>query len=684
MRGTLEVFSSVAVANRNADGVGRFAVKRMADTYKVWATLTGSRGHWDLNEVLPVMRQLIDRPLRLYWPAPYGQPVLLASPDFDPVTSQLYRYRIQSAVFPDVAPELTIAGKPLTSTSLSSFVLDALAERWRKVWWESTQALDQVWNSLWLAVHAGRHEPEDLYELLVQGAETIVQASVICLAVRRTSYHVLEIVQSRGLRNPSVSKPLPLSRGLGGFVAENQEGVVVHDYESSLWRDPRELALIHAEDLHGGMAVPWQAMDGVDGVLYAWFHQSGAPSPLALYAFQRYVRSIRAVVLSAQSASSYSSSASLARYAADPAIQSLLRVLRLARRQGSWDTLLAALADHGVWIQLTDTWGQILRKSPDLPNAEPTRTAALDGLETALLTVWGDMDLIDTIYPHFIQTLALLVHHEATVHDAKTEKLREWLTRLIHVADERSELWEQRRTWGIPQVVNQIWGLQLAQSQALTWSGRAILRAIRRKFETQPIVDGRTIWILTPYVYAVDDVETFRHYLSAQLSQPVSLIGTGSDADVAVVLAAMARIQAALKEATEATTLLGRPEVTQLFRLPGLDTSLKLYIDAWIRPLIRYDAENGTELVSTLAVTLAAPHLAEAARNLFVHPNTIRYRLEQIGELLTPLDLKDPTTRASLMIACEAWRSLEHPTPLTAPVPVGDTAAAALRLGENQ
>jgi len=632
---------------------------RMEEAFEVWATLTGSRNRWDLEETVHLIRRLVNRPVSLYWPAPYGQPEQLKSSDFDEFGEPHYRYRIHSAVFPDIAPELTVKEEPLPP-ELSRLLLDALAERWRKVWWESTEALDQVWNSLWLAIHSGRRTPEDLYELLTHGAETVTRAPVICLAVRRAGYHVLEVVSTRGLRYPATPDPLPVSRGLGGFVAENQEGIVVHDYDAAPWRDPRELALIRAESLYGGMVVPWQAMDGVDGVLYAWFRKPGAPSPLALYAFQRYVRSIRAVVLSAQTASRYSFSASLARYAEDPRLQSLLRVLRLARRQGSWDTLLVALADHGVWIQLTDTWGHVLRQSAESPLREPTRTVALEGgLETTLLTVWGNPDLIAAIYPHFIQTLALLIHHDATEHDAKMKKLEAWLRVLLRMTDERRELWQQRHEWDFAPIVNQIWGLQITQSQALTWAGRALLRAVRRKFETQPIIQDHTIWVLTPKVFTRDDLEPFRQYLTTQLSKPVSLVGTHADDDPEVVVAAIRRVVERFPEAEGATLFLGRPNLHQLFRLPELDTSVKLFVDAWIGPLIRYDDENGTDLVATLAACLAAPHLAAAARILFVHPNTVRYRLEQIGDLLSPLDLKDPATRGNLFIACQAWQTLK-------------------------
>ena len=640
------------------------------ESYQVWATLSGANGHWDLGECLALLHRIIGRPLRLFWPAPYGQPVTLTTEDFDAHNPYLQRHRIISAVFPEIAPELIIQSPPHYASEVPSAVLEALSERWRKVWWESIQSLDQVWNTLWLSIHGGQNNPGALLSFLTQGAETIVRAPVILLAARKTGYQVLEITHARGLVHSRVDQhPVPIVRGgLGGFVAENQESVVISDYDTSSWRDAHESALIHSENLRGGMAVPWQATDGLYGVMYAWFHEPGAPSPLALYAFQRYVRSIRAVVLSAQSASPYSYAASLARFTEDSVSQSLLRLLRLARRHGSWETLLPALAEQGIWIQLTDAWGHLLRKSPDIPDRSPARTVALDGLETTMLTIWGESPKrVEKIYPYLVQTIGILVNTEATLHDTRSQQLQEWFARLNQILpEEREQIWNERKIYGLDQPIAQIWGIRISQNQALTLSGRALMRAIRRQFGIQPITEGRTIWAWATRPLLPDDVDTFRRQLMTRLGQPLYAAGIGVDSEASVVIAAMTRIKATLSDAERLspegiTRSLGRPRADQLFRIPGVDTSLQLFTDAWIGPLLRHDEENGTEFVTTLAVYLASPSLSQAARSLFVHPNTIRYRLGQITRILAPLDLQDPDTRATLLIAARCSGSVHLP-----------------------
>lgn len=85
-----------------------------------------------------------------------------------------------------------------------------------------------------------------------------------------------------------------------------------------------------------------------------------------------------------------------------------------------------------------------------------------------------------------------------------------------------------------------------------------------------------------------------------------------------------------------------------------------------VRALIDHDTERGSNLAATLATYL--DHYGEpkrAARELHVHPNTLRYRLRQISGL-SALDLTDPRVRLATALVLD---SLAH----------GPTAARTVR-----
>jgi purine catabolism regulator len=67
-------------------------------------------------------------------------------------------------------------------------------------------------------------------------------------------------------------------------------------------------------------------------------------------------------------------------------------------------------------------------------------------------------------------------------------------------------------------------------------------------------------------------------------------------------------------------------------------------------PLAEHDRRRSGELVDTLRAYLEEGEQQAAARRLKVHPNTLRYRLDRIGEI-TGADLTDPETRLNLAVA---------------------------------
>ena len=68
---------------------------------------------------------------------------------------------------------------------------------------------------------------------------------------------------------------------------------------------------------------------------------------------------------------------------------------------------------------------------------------------------------------------------------------------------------------------------------------------------------------------------------------------------------------------------------------------LKAFYRDTLEPLVAYDKNNQTFLVPTLEAYLKNNgNITSTAQNLFVHYNTVKYRLEQIEELLE-ITLKD-------------------------------------------
>ena len=102
------------------------------------------------------------------------------------------------------------------------------------------------------------------------------------------------------------------------------------------------------------------------------------------------------------------------------------------------------------------------------------------------------------------------------------------------------------------------------------------------------------------------------------------------------------------KEFTMGYAELGVKRILYLvFDHPELDR----FFEEHLSPLEAYDAEWETELVETLRVYLDQGYnLNSAAKELFIHRHTMRYRLEQIADLLK-VDIDHPEVLLNLQIA---------------------------------
>jgi DNA-binding PucR family transcriptional regulator len=94
---------------------------------------------------------------------------------------------------------------------------------------------------------------------------------------------------------------------------------------------------------------------------------------------------------------------------------------------------------------------------------------------------------------------------------------------------------------------------------------------------------------------------------------------------------------------------------------------LERFFSDTVAPLISYDEQYGTELVTTLETFLANDgSMTTTCKQLFTHRHTIRYRLERIREL-TGLDVSSTDGRERLSLGLKSMRVLGIRAP-SAPV----------------
>lgn len=86
---------------------------------------------------------------------------------------------------------------------------------------------------------------------------------------------------------------------------------------------------------------------------------------------------------------------------------------------------------------------------------------------------------------------------------------------------------------------------------------------------------------------------------------------------------------------------------------------MERFCDEYLGKLIAYDAAHGTDLMKTLHVVIETDgHLKEGTQKLFIHYNTLRYRLKKIREI-TGLEFRSWKEIAQMMLAVEVYHILQ-------------------------
>ena len=84
--------------------------------------------------------------------------------------------------------------------------------------------------------------------------------------------------------------------------------------------------------------------------------------------------------------------------------------------------------------------------------------------------------------------------------------------------------------------------------------------------------------------------------------------------------------------------------------------ALKKQIDVWLGAIIEHDSVKGTALLRTLEVYLETDcNMQEASNRLFIHRNTLRYRLAKLDEL-TRNQFERPENRVHYLFSIKVWR----------------------------
>jgi sugar diacid utilization regulator len=479
----------------------------------------------------------------------------------------------------------------------------------------------------------------------------------------------LQVKAVSGLIQPEVHDDLRIDRsaGLSGLILARGEPVAASDYPENTSVDAALRELLHREGIASLAGAPLQGPDGAEGVLVVMsrhrraFDNQELRVLLAIaglaQALRRQNRGWDRIRGQMAAISQRADAAERAQGAVDALSTALLRGHSVDRAlAAASDVLGARLHVDGLPTPGPSTY----ERQPEEESAPaPGASAPIPGADRTRLTAEG------TVPEGQLHTLAQILALQFARQRASVEteiRLTDHFVHSLLTADteELSRLWRRSSLLGMDVQVPRAL-ICLGESQP---ADRPLLDRIQREMRARTfngqitIYDGDVILLWpVPDAVAVERLPgQIREVIAAchphRLTAGIGPVCRGADDYPAAVREAMfARQVAAYSSSGRQVALSTDLGMYRLFAHIGGIAALRSTVLETLGPLIEADERTGSDLVHTLRVYLERDRrLAETARALHVHVNTLRYRIDRIAKLLD-VDLDDAESRFFVSLA---------------------------------
>lgn len=488
---------------------------------------------------------------------------------------------------------------------------------------------------------------------------------------------------------------LQIGQGVGGRVAKEGRTIVTRDYRRDPRRVPVMKRIIDDEGIRSAVCAPVVAGSDVLGVLYAAHRSVRDWTPAEVRLVSDIARDTGVALARLRESHTTGLRAEEAETTARAANDSLDVVRAMATSLASTEDIgagLDVLAQHlGMRIELLDIGGELVRDAPRNAHAahratgdEPVQQHVKVGEEPlGTIQIRGQRELTQSerdlteLCTHLI-TLQLLRERAALQTELRVHS--EFLGDLLEGdLDDRHGILARAALLGVdlkkPRYVVCV-GTRPPHTdgadppKTTRRSFNQVERAVRQPFPGSVVVprDGDMVVLLEPGSAEFNQVrQDLKNILSTSAGDSSTDLAAGigrmclnlddyadSYAEAALALDLARRRYQAGEILTPAD--LG---FYGLFARGSTRQSLESMVANALGPILDVDANKNTEYVKTLDAYLASDrHRERTASDLHVHPNTVRYRITQIQEMLG-VSLRDVDNRFLLELALRARAALE-------------------------
>lgn len=486
-----------------------------------------------------------------------------------------------------------------------------------------------------------------------------------------TDSRQVEVDMHIGSKNNDFGFLLPVGEGIGGLAAKNKIVLQVDDYQNCAYRYKDVSAAVDEEKIRSVFALPLKDDEqNTSGILYVG-NRTVNPLPLEKkFLLLRLGHQLEPIVKRKEIRQFYTRTEKDAFFKHKKA--ELRQIGQTARSFAELERWLANLLKGKVKIVQTKTYKNDENISPvEEKNTKQLYTFPISYHERNLgtLYIWTNIALpLQDDWPDLIEDVIYTIsiineRNERYYHLAELER-SQWLYNMLQ-SSHLNDQYENGIALRVPVDRGEIWAFHWNKAaDILTLDEKMKLEDISLQYLREPIYfNGTNGFIL--FDRSIDCTpEQLRNELLTVLPVETWLIHGATYSSFSQLQNVLTQLQTLLETTVnekfnEYILTFESFGLENLLSNPRVLPELQSFANHMLQSVIDYDQEHDSELTKTLALSLVYKSPNKVAKKLYIHPNTVHYRVNRAKELLN-IDLEDVSNEIALTFSAYVWLFEHH------------------------
>lgn len=470
-----------------------------------------------------------------------------------------------------------------------------------------------------------------------------------------------------GSRKEDFGFLLPLGKGIGGNAAQHKVVMQVADYKNCAYRYKDVSKAVDSEEIRTIFALPIKDRDqNTSGVLYVGNRKIN-PLPMnKKFLLMRLANQLEPLVKRKEIKQFYTTQDRKLYFRQKK--KELREITQTAKQLGEIEKWLADLLKGDVL--LLDADGKpYCQNEHDIErrNTSQFYYYPLNYNERNLgsLNIWTNIELpFENDWPDLIDDVihAIYIIYERTerfYHLMELER-SQWLYNMTQETFNFETQYKKGVKLRVPLDHGEVWAVYWnKQSDRLTLHEKMQLDELSLLYLRQPIFfNGNTGYIMFDRPEKCTPEELRNKFLSV-LPVETWIIHGATYKSFEHLHHTLLHLQALMEKVirekgSEYVLTFNRFGLDHLLSNPRVSKDIQEFSKRMLKPLLEYDKNNNSDLTKTLALSLMYNSPSKVAKKLFIHTNTVHYRINRAKQLLN-VDEQDPSSDIALRLAAYAW-----------------------------